>query len=77
VVLWPNPLTTEGSFDSPTVVPHVPWLYARASTSDARKVPSPRPSPWIANDLGLFYFIFDQVEVQSIRCKGFFPSKPA
>jgi hypothetical protein len=30
VVLCPNLLTTEGSFDSPTVVPQVPWLYARA-----------------------------------------------
>src|SRR6476646_4807910 len=30
VVLCPYLLTTEGSFDSPTVVPQVPWLYARA-----------------------------------------------
>jgi hypothetical protein len=30
VVLCPNLLTTEGSFDSPKVVPQVSWLYARA-----------------------------------------------
>src|SRR6478752_2629500 len=30
VVLCPYLLTTEGSFDSPTAVPQVPWLYARA-----------------------------------------------
>jgi hypothetical protein len=30
VVLCQKLLTTEGSFASPTAVPQVPWLYARA-----------------------------------------------